>query len=107
MKFIAELFDSRRCIKLKYKVKDYFMLREIVGDHVVLARGPAAIEFNGVLVLNEACVLLWKNMQNFKTTRELAEILKEEYSIDKEKALADVEKCVSKMMEYNLLDAKE
>ena len=93
--------------KLKYKVKNHFMLREIVDDYVVLARGPAAIDFNGVLVLNEACVLMWKNMQDYITSKELAEILIKEYSIEAEKALSDVEKCINKMMEYDLLDIKE
>ena len=93
--------------KLKYKVKNHFMLREIVEDYVVLARGPAAIDFNGVLVLNEACVLMWKNMQDYITSKELAEILIKEYSIEAEKALSDVEKCINKMMEYDLLDIKE
>ena len=83
------------------------MLREIVDDYVVLARGPAAIDFNGVLVLNEACVLMWKNMQDYITSKELAEILIKEYSIEAEKALSDVEKCINKMMEYDLLDIKE
>ena len=83
------------------------MLREIVEDYVVLARGPAAIDFNGVLVLNEACVLMWKNMQDYITSKELAEILIKEYSIEAEKALSDVEKCINKMMEYDLLDIKE
>ena len=83
------------------------MLREIVEDYVVLARGPAAIDFNGVLVLNEACVLMWKNMQDYITSKELAEILIKEYSIEAEEALSDVEKCINKMMEYDLLDIKE
>ena len=83
------------------------MLREIVEDYVVLARGPAAIDFNGVLVLNEACVLMWKNMQDYITSKELAEILIKEYSIEADKALSDVEKCINKMMEYDLLDIKE
>ena len=83
--------------KLKYKVKNHFMLREIVEDYVVLARGPAAIDFNGVLVLNEACVLMWKNMQDYITSKELAEILIKEYSIEAEEALSDVEKCMEEL----------
>ena len=37
----------------------------------------------------------------------MAEFLKAEYSIEMDRAVQDVEQCVSKMLEYELLDAKE
>ena len=92
---------------MKYKVKDYFMMRDVVGDHVVIARGPAAIEFNGVLILNESCAFLWEQLQNYMDVQEMANILSEKYSIEMERAIGDVQKCVSKMLEYELLDMKE
>ena len=92
---------------MEYKVKEHFMLRDVVGDHVVIARGPAAIEFNGVLILNESCVFLWNQLQDYVSVQEMAESLKEKYSIEMDLAVQDVERCVSKMLEYELLDAKE
>ena len=92
---------------MKYKVKDHFMLRDVAGDYVVIARGPAAIDFNGVLILNETCVFLWKQLQEYIAVHEMAESLKAEYSIEMDIALRDVEQCVSKMIEYDLLDVKE
>lgn len=92
---------------MKYKVKEHFMLRDVVGDHVVIARGPAAIEFNGVLILNDSCAFLWKQLQDYVSVQEMAESLKVEYSIEMDRAVQDVEQCVSKMLEYELLDVKE
>lgn len=92
---------------MKYKVKNYFMMKEIAGDYVVLARGHSAIEFNGVLVLNESCALLWKHLQEYITVEELADIIRSEYSIGIEMALTDVKRCISKMIEYELVDFKE
>ncbi len=92
---------------MKYKVKDHFMLRDVVGDHVVIARGPAAIEFNGVLVLNESCAFLWKQLQDYTDIQEMAESLRAEYSIDMDRAVKDVGQCIDKMLEYELLDTKE
>ena len=82
------------------------MLRDVVGDHVVIARGPAAIEFNGVLILNDSCAFLWNQLQDYVSV-QMAESLKAEYSIEMDRAVQDVERCVSKMLEYELLDAKE
>ena len=83
------------------------MLRDVVGDHVVIARGPAAIEFNGVLILNDSCAFLWNQLQEYVSVQEMAESLKAEYSIEMDRAVQDVEQCVSKMLEYELLDVKE
>ena len=83
------------------------MLRDVVGDHVVIARGPAAIEFNGVLILNDSCAFLWNQLQDYVSVQEMAGSLKAEYSIEMDRAVQDVEQCVSKMLEYELLDAKE
>lgn len=83
------------------------MLRDVVGDHVVIARGPAAIEFNGVLILNDSCAFLWNQLQDYVSVQEMAESLKAEYSIEMDRAVQDVEQCVSKMLEYELLDVKE
>ena len=83
------------------------MLRDVVGDHVVIARGPAAIEFNGVLILNDSCAFLWNQLQDYVSMQEMAESLKAEYSIEMDRAVQDVEQCVSKMLEYELLDVKE
>ena len=83
------------------------MLRDVVGDHVVIARGPAAIEFNGVLILNDSCAFLWNQLQDYVSVQEMAESLKEKYSIEMDLAVQDVERCVSKMLEYEILDVKE
>lgn len=83
------------------------MLRDVVGDHVVIARGPAAIEFNGVLILNDSCAFLWNQLQDYVSVQEMAESLKAKYSIEMDRAVQDVEQCVSKMLEYELLDVKE
>ena len=83
------------------------MLRDVVGDHVVIARGPAAIEFNGVLILNDSCAFLWNQLQDYVSVKEMAESLKAKYSIEMDRAVQDVVQCVSKMLEYELLDAKE
>ena len=83
------------------------MLKDVAGDSVVIARGPAAIDFNGVLVLNESCALLWKNLQDYTTIDKLAEVLETTYSIERAQAVTDVEHCITKMTEYELLDIKE
>lgn len=89
---------------MKYRVKKDFLLKDIAGESIVIPRGTAALDFNGTLVLNEACALLWKSLSDFTTCEELATILVKEYNIEQEIAVRDVEKCVAKMEQYELLD---
>ena len=92
---------------MKYKAKDCFEMKNIAGDVIVIPRGEIAIEFNGVLVLNETCVLLWEKMSNFVSIDELADMLVEAYGIDKEIALKDTKTCIDKMLENELLEVDE
>lgn len=89
---------------MTYKRKDCFELKEIAGDSVVVARGSAAIDFNGILVLNEACVVLWNGLQDSATAEALADQLVSVFGIDKETALKDTQICLDKMLEHGLLE---
>lgn len=89
---------------MKYKVKKDFLLKDIAGESIVIPRGMTALDFNGTLVLNDACALLWRNLNNFTTCDKLADILIEEYKIEQDIAIRDVEKCIAKMEQYKLLD---
>lgn len=94
-------------MKNKYRVKKLFYLQEIAGEYVVIARGPYALQFGGVLVLNESCLLLWKKMKEYCTSEELYEELMEQYGIEEQVAKVDVDTCIRKMLEYGLLDIEQ
>lgn len=89
---------------VKYKIKKCFLLKDIAGESVVIARGPYALEFGGVLVLNDSCSLLWKAMNEYCTKEDLCAVLVNEYGIDEQTAAVDVEAFIKKMLEYDLLD---
>lgn len=92
---------------MKYKVKDYFVMKDVAGDKIVLARGATSIVFSGVLILNESCAFLWNHMSEFITVEHLAMLLIDEYGIHRDTAIKDTESCISKMLEYDILDTME
>ncbi len=91
----------------KYKIKSNFLLKAVAGESIVVARGPSAIDFGGVLVLNDSCALLWKLLKSYRTKEELCEELIKTYDISKDTAANDVDICIQKMVEYNLLDKEK
>ncbi len=92
---------------MKYKAKECFQMKDIAGDKVVIPRGEIAVGFNGILVLNDACVVLWENLKDFSDIDTLADIFVEKFKIDFDLAKSDIQNCIDKMMEHNLLDVGE
>lgn len=93
---------------MRYRMKQQFLLKDIDGDSIIMARGRGAINFNGVIVLNEAGALLSSQcVDNYVSIDQLAECLVHEYSIEKERAILDVTQYINKMSEHGLLDTIE
>ena len=86
------------------KVKKDFMLREVAGYYVVVPVGEGALNFNGVINLNESGAFLWKTMENHVTEEELVSALLNEYDVDEARAKADVSAFVNRMKEANLIE---
>ena len=86
------------------KIKSDFMLREVAGYYVVVPVGSGALDFNGVINLNESGATLWKAMEKDVTEEELVAALTFEYEVDGERAKADVTAFVNKMKEAKLIE---
>ena len=86
------------------KIKEGFVLREVAGSFVVLPLAKSTAEFNGMLTLNESGVLLWKRLSEGCTLSELVSVLTEEYEVNEDVALHDVEKFLAKIGEVGCID---
>ena len=86
------------------KIKAGFMLRSVAGQNVVVPVGTAAIDFNGMINLNESGAFLWKTLEGGATEAELVSALLAEYDAPEDIARADVAAFIKKMKEANLID---
>ena len=86
------------------KIKDGYMLRSVAGQNVVVPIGAAAVDFNGMISLNDSGALLWQILAQGATEAELKAALLEVYDVDEARAEADVSAFVSRMREANFLD---
>lgn len=68
------------------KVKQGFMLRNIAGKDIVVAVGEAALDFNGMITLNETGAFLWKLLENGADYDALLDALLKEYDVDEAQA---------------------
>jgi len=86
------------------KIKDGYLLREVAGNKIVVPVGDAAVNFNGMINLNETGAFLWEKLQNDVQPRFLLNELMNEYDVDEDTAKADIEAFINKMYGAGLLD---
>lgn len=86
------------------KINKEFVLREIAGDYILVPVGNTAMEFNGLITLNEVSALLWEKLQHEVSLEQLIDAVLEEYEVDRTTAAQDVEEFVDKLKETKILD---
>ena len=73
------------------KVKKGFNLREVCGEHIIVAEGDENIDFSNIISMNESSAYLWEEVQNREsfTVDSLVELLCNQYEIDEDTARKD------------------
>lgn len=87
------------------KIKEGFVLRNIVGESVVIGEGLAQINFNKMVCLNSSAAYLWKEVEGKEFSKEdLASLLVKEYEIDEELAAKDAATIAQKWIEAGVVE---
>lgn len=74
-----------------YRVKDGFIVRKIGNQIMAVPVGKQTTDIHGVIALSESGELLWNALQNGSDIETLADILTENYDVDRETAKSDIE----------------
>ncbi len=87
------------------KAKPGFNLRTVCGEQIIVAEGKENIDFSNIISMNESSAYLWKNIQGKEFTAEiLADLLTEEYEVEREKALNDCYTLISQWQEAGIVE---
>ncbi len=79
------------------RIKDGFVVRDIMGQCVVVATGEASQTFSGMIKLNDTGKVIWEGVAAGKTETELVNDIVSEYDVDREKAEVSVKKFIEDM----------
>ena len=99
----SDVFEHKYIIQESMKLDKTFVLRKIADDYVVVPVGSTALDFNGIITLNETGAFLWEKLQAETTVEELVEAMVEEYEVDKETAKTDVEEFIELLRAKSIL----
>lgn len=85
------------------KFKKEFMLREIVGETVLIPTGETAAHFNGLISVNELGRFIWDNYENAKDEDDLLQKILDEYEVEKEVAKADLDEFLQTLKDAKII----
>lgn len=86
------------------RIKEGFELREMCGEHIIIATGVANIDFSTVISLNESAAWLWRMVEGKEFTPEtLAEMLMQQYEVDEATALTDAEELANRWVNVGIV----
>ena len=86
-----------------YRVKDGFIIRKIGEQVMAVPVGAQTSEMHGMIALSESGELLWSALEKGATVEDLAEILTDNYDVEKNTAIEDVEKFINSLKEQGAL----
>lgn len=85
------------------KIKDNFVLRQVAGTWSVLPLAEDTVNLDGMLVLNDAGAMLWKELEKGCDLNALATALTNEYVVSFDQAMADARDFVEKLKSINCI----
>ena len=86
-------------------IKEGFVLRTICGQNVVSGEGTTQVNFSKLVSLNDTAAYLFKAVQGREFTAEtLANLLLDEYEVDRETALKDAESLCAQWKEIGIAE---
>lgn len=85
------------------RVKKDFILREIAGDYIIIPTGKTALEFNGLITVNEVGASLWNMLQKEMTLEDLVKGILEEYDVEESVAREDIQEFLEALVKGGIL----
>jgi hypothetical protein len=85
------------------KIRDGFVLRQVADATIVVPAGDTAIDFNGMITLNETAAFLWSLLESDTDEEAMVKAMLAEYEVDEETARNGIERFVNKLRDEGLL----
>lgn len=86
------------------KRNENYVVKELMGSYVLVPLGDTAINFNGVITLNETAKFMWEAANGDFTEQDLALALIKQYGIDEATANTAVESFLKSMKEEGCIE---
>lgn len=87
------------------KIGASYKIRQVAGENLVVGQGTLNADMTKVISLNSTAVLLWNKLFGIDfEIEDVANVLIDEFGIDKELALKDAKVWVDKLLSCNVIE---
>ena len=86
------------------KIKEGFVLRNVVDEYIVMPTGNNIAKFEGAVVLNEVSAFIYKLLENPMSREDLLTAILNEYNVDEATASADLDVLLNKLADMGVLE---
>ena len=86
------------------KIKDGYVIRQVMGNYVVIATGEASLNFHGMVKLNETAANIWSYISEGKSEDEIVSLMLAEYDVEEHKLRSDVQKTINTLVEQGFVE---
>ena len=95
--------DNINGAEARYIANTDYVLREVVGEYMLIPTGKLSMTRNGVVTISESAAYLLKKMDVGRTISQLCDLLLEEYEVDRETALFGVQEMIDSMCQQEIV----
>lgn len=86
------------------KIVKNFVLREIVGETVLVPVKDTSKHFNGLITINDVGKFIWNNLEGCDTPEQLLDKILDTYEVDKNTAYEDMMKFLKGLIELEIVE---
>ena len=86
------------------KAKSGFVLRNVVGEKILMPVGENITKFNGTVLLNTVSAFVWEKLQEPLSKEELLQAILDKFEIDEATASHDLDRLLDKFAELGILE---
>jgi len=85
------------------KIKEGFILRNIVDEWIVMPKGTNIKTFEGAVVLNEVSAHIWRQLEKPLSYPDLLQSILDEFDVTEEAACTDLDEFLNRLRENGML----
>lgn len=86
------------------KIKNGFVLRNVVDEYMIMPTGDNIAKFDGTAVLNEVSAFVFRQLENAVSRDDVLAAMLAEFDVDEQTAAKDLDALLAKFRELGLLE---
>lgn len=86
------------------KIKDGFVLRNVVDEFIVMPTGDNIVKFEGAVVLNEVSAFIFRQLENAVSREDILSAVLNEYDVDEAQAAKDLDALLAQFESMGILE---